>query len=364
MKKDRSAGAALNFVVPGLGYYYAGKNTKAIVAAMVVVVLLFAFRFLATTITLFYSFLAALLIAYAIIIIDGFRSVGDTAPQTKAPVIVIASLLYLSFGIVLVFKPQIFGPAIVHARIPTPSMEPGIMTGKRVAFQYTQNIQRNDITVFQSPVKQQPGMWIHRTVALPGDSLQIKGAVLYINGQPSNSFPVYYEYNVVTDGDQISERFLTANNINPENIQAFTGNHYRAFLGEEQVEAFRRAQFIKSVERALQSEGDRDDAITGQPDSATWNRDFFGPIYLPKKGDRVKITAENINLYYEYIDAENIGVLNDAGVISIQGKPVTEYEFKENYYFTMGDNRHNSYDARYTGLLSEKNIIGKVLYIF
>ena len=110
--------------------------------------------------------------------------------------------------------------------------------------------------------------------------------------------------------------------------------------------------------------GKRDNRI--YPNDVDWNRDNFGPLYIPRKGDKLKITAKNINRWEALIDREfgKKAVSVEGTVITINGTPVREYTLKDNYYFVMGDNRDDSMDSRYWGYVPGRSILGKADMIY
>ena len=101
-------------------------------------------------------------------------------------------------------------------------------------------------------------------------------------------------------------------------------------------------------------------------ESFEWTRDNFGPLWIPAKGATVALTKENLPLYERIITSYEGNTLKTGpdGSIIINGQTVTEYTFQQDYYFMMGDNRHNSLDSRYWGFVPEDHIVGKPALIW
>lgn len=209
--------------------------------------------------------------------------------------------------------------------------------------------------------------YVKRCVAVAGDSLEIRSAQVYVNGQPQSLIPgVQNTYRVMTNGSAINSKLLEKLELNPEEYwynPALPG--YEAMpLNAEQLEAL--MDFGNVVEVRL-----NEDVYEQRPHESKmlifpfaenyhWTRDNFGPLWIPAKGDTVALNLENLPLYRRIITAYEGNKLEVVeGQILINGQVATEYVFQQDYYFMMGDNRHNSLDSRYWGFVPEDHIVGK-----
>ena len=249
-------------------------------------------------------------------------------------------IILIFLAALLAFSMKVF---VAEAfRIPTSSMENTLFAGDYVvvnkltygprtpkqlpfttieipsfSFPMISNVERNEVLVFEYPniveinVSDYKSNYIKRCVGLPGDTLSIINRVLYVND---------------------------AELINPVTVKF--SRHESKFLGIPNESIF--------------------------PQNAEWNEDNYGPIVIPRKGQKVQMTKLNMNKWKDIVRYENgdseIRVTDN--IIYLDSEPLEEYEFKNNYYFFLGDNRDESFDSRYWGFVPEDNIIGKPLFVY
>lgn len=246
-----------------------------------------------------------------------------------------------------------------------------------------QDIKRNEIVVFSWPVDtvnafqqfsdgkhyQKPidkkSNYVKRCVGIAGDSLEIIDGYIFINGKqtvlPDRAKTQYY-HKVETGGQQFSLNTLKRYNVT-EGSNA--GDFYYLNLTDENAAKLANNPLVKSITKEIAPAGTYDSSVFPHNSKYPWSKDNFGPIYIPEEGKTVALNANSLPFYKRIIEEyEHNDLTINGNDIYINGKLATSYTFKQNYYWMMGDNRHNSEDARYWGYVPFDHVVGKPVFIW
>ena len=249
-------------------------------------------------------------------------------------------------------------------------------------FPKLQSIKNNDIVVFNWPVDTLYNMYkaadkkyykpvdkrtnyVKRAIGVAGDTVEIKDGIVYVNGDilkmPLRARPEF-SYEVTTDGSSFDQAYVIQELNSTDGVYqtSQTTFQFRA-LTDDAVRKLQNNPTVKSVVRNISKE--TEPTIFGKKEN--WNLDNMGPIYIPEEGKTVALNKASLPFYkriitdYEHNDLKVIG-----DEIRINGKITTSYTFQQDYFWMMGDNRHNSLDSRYWGYVPANHIVGKAVFIW
>ncbi len=246
-------------------------------------------------------------------------------------------------------------------------------------------VKTNDIVVFNYPTDSlntaidRKDPYVKRCIGTPGKTLKIENGIVYLDNKKLE-YPkdarICSSYQVETTSPFSQEYLMNTPYLvtDPANINQMGKNLYSFLsLTKEEAEKLKKLPLVKQVKETIyplniREQGDpRGESFDIFPTNSDWNRDNYGPLKIPQKGDVVNINFKTINTYKNIIENyehNQLKIDHNEHKIYINGKLSDRYTIKKDYYFMMGDNRHNSLDSRYFGFVPFDHIIGSPFLIW
>lgn len=247
------------------------------------------------------------------------------------------------------------------------------------------HVKSGDVVVFNVPPKElndnvdRPSdlktNYIKRCIGTPGDVLEVRDRQVFLNGKPMENPPKMQDEYFLKTAETISEKVFRRYDITDfenytetynDTVQSNDVAGYIIKTTPETAVLLKEQDFVKDLQVIKDQSGQKGFGVYPDSPLFKWNKDYYGPLTVPKKGVTIQLDEKNIALYgnviQKYEDNKNVELTPTS--VKMDGKAITSYTFKMDYYFMMGDNRHNSLDSRFWGFVPEDHIVGKAVFIW
>jgi signal peptidase I len=273
-----------------------------------------------------------------------------------------STIILLAVGILLAAFLIYYQVRFQHHSIASVSMSPLLDEGEIVLVEKLHDeLNYGDILVFDHD----EGYYIFRLIGQPGDLIELKDGLVYINGIIEEDKGYKYQHKVITNGSEFNQKGLLKKSILSEPL---VSNGYGSFvvnLTEVERAKLNKVSAVNSIQKIVHPSyyysKESDQQIYPNTDGNPWSRDNFGPVKIPRKGMRIELNSDDLSLYISPIKKEGNIIEQKDGKVFINSEPSSDYTFKQDHYWVMGDNRHQALDSRYWGFVAEDEIIGVYL---
>jgi signal peptidase I len=229
-------------------------------------------------------------------------------------------------------------------------------------------VERGDVVVFNWPPEMEHPKdlrthYVKRCVAIPGDVIEVKASDVYINGDRMKDPELMQMRYLIRTNQSIRDRVFS--DLGIWEYSPVAGG-YLVLTTKQNADKLNSYDFVSNVTLQLSDSSRTEYNIFPDANYFPWNADYYGPLEIPYEGMTIKLNEYNIAKYgstiRDYEDLDDVKIAD--GKLVINDEELTEYTFKKDYYFMMGDNRHNSLDSRYWGFVSEDFIVGEASFIW